>query len=458
MDKFVLVLLEASVALLLFYLVYGLWLRKETFFRENRFYLLITAVISLLLPWINFSYPSGNAQVITFTNLLEVVSVSANGYEASLIQKVTAWQWMSIVYFLGFLGSFTLMLIKLVQITRIDKQSTINYQGNLPQNVRYIKADVVPFSFLNKIYINPAKYTPEQLGKIVAHERVHVRQQHTWDCLFYELLVVVFWFHPIVYKYRAAAKEVHEFLADQGALGSGISGEAYQKLLFEQATGLKFLKLANSFNYSLVKRRLIMLTKIKSPQWAKIRLLFVVPMLLVFLLVFACNKNKVTDLVEDAVVLKEQNTPTNENVILKDQTTSVDEKIYFSVDKMPIFPGGDEELRKFIATNIIYPVKAKETGTEGKIFVQFVVNESGDVEQVKQVGVRVPVKEKNDIGEVVVLAYTEVFQKNGKAYDELIAEAVRVVDAQPKWIPGEHEGKKVKVSFTVPINFALSDK
>jgi beta-lactamase regulating signal transducer with metallopeptidase domain len=452
MDKFVLVLLEASAALLLFYLVYSLWLRKETFFRENRFYLLVTAVISLVLPWINFSYPNGNEQALTFTNLLDVVSVSANGYEASLIQKVTAWQWASIVYFLGFLFSFTLMFIKLVQITRIDKQSTQNYSGEFPENVRFVKANVVPFSFLNKIYINPAKYTPEQMGKIVAHERVHVRQQHTYDCLFYELLVVVFWFHPIVYKYRAAAKEVHEYLADQGALGSGISGEAYQKLLFEQATGLQFLKLPNSFNYSLVKRRLIMLTKIKSPQWAKIRLLFVVPMLLVFLLVFACNKNKVTDLVEEAVVLKEQNTN------IENQTSLVDDKIYFTVDKMPVFPGGEKELRKFIATNIKYPIKAKETGTEGKIFVQFVVNESGDVEQVKQVAVSVPVKEKNDLGEVVVMAYTEVFQKNGKAYDELIAEAVRVVRAQPKWTPGEHEGKKVKVSFTVPINFALSDK
>jgi TonB family protein len=446
MDKFVFVLLEASAALLLFYLVYSLWLRKETFFKENRFYLLITAVISLILPWINFSYPSGNEQTIIFTNLLEVVSVSANGYEASLIQKVTAWQWASIVYFLGFLFSFTLMLIKLVQITRIDKQSTQNYSGEFPENVRFIKADVVPFSFLNKIYINPAKYTPEQLGKIVAHERVHVRQQHTYDCLFYELLVVVFWFHPIVYKYRAAAKEVHEYLADQGALVSGITGEAYQKLLFEQATGLQFLQLANSFNYSLVKKRIIMLTKIKSSKWAKIRMLFVLPVLVGLLLMFAC-KQLDQEVIEspilvnkDKSVFMDGNDSTNseidatQGVIVKTEDADgnkVDEKVYFMVDKMPVFPGEEGELRKFIASNIKYPVEAAKSGIQGRVFVMFIVNKEGKVEDAKVI----------------------------KGVHPLIdEEALRVINTLPNWTPGEHEGEKVSVQFTVPINFALSDK
>ncbi len=446
MDKFVLVLLEASAALLLFYLVYSLWLRKETFFRENRFYLLITAVISLVLPWINFSYPNGKEQALTFTNLLEVVSVSANGYEASLIQKVTAWQWISIAYFLGLLFSFTLMLIKLVQITRIDKQSAQIYPGEFPENVRCINADVVPFSFLNKIYINPAKYTPEQLGKIVAHERVHVRQQHTYDCLFYELLVVVFWFHPIVYKYRAAAKEVHEYLADQGALGSGISGEAYQKLLFEQATGLQFLQLANSFNYSLVKKRIIMLTKIKSSKWAKIRMLFVLPVLVGLLLMFACKQldQEIND--SPTLVNKEKsafsdgNDSTNseidatQGVIVKTEDADgnkVDEKVYFMVDKMPVFPGEEGELRKFIASNIKYPVEAAKSGIQGRVFVMFNVNSEGKVEKAKVVrGVHPLIDE----------------------------EALRVINMLPNWTPGEHEGEKVSVQFTVPINFALSDK
>ncbi|PKP08041.1 MAG: hypothetical protein CVU09_17485 [Bacteroidetes bacterium HGW-Bacteroidetes-4] len=446
MDKFVLVLLEASAALLLFYLVYSLWLRKETFFKENRFYLLVTAVISLILPWINFSYPSGNTQAITFTNLLEVVSVSANGYEASLIQKVTAWQWASIVYFLGFLFSFTLMLIKLVQITRIDKQSTQNYAGEYPENVRFVKADVVPFSFLNKIYINPAKYTPEQLGKIVAHERVHVRQQHTYDCLFYELLVVVFWFHPIVYKYREAAKEIHEYLADQGALVSGISGEAYQKLLFEQATGLQFLKLANSFNYSLVKKRIIMLTKIKSSKCAKIRMLFVLPVLVGLLLMFACKQldqeiNESPTLVnKEKSAFLDGNDSTNSEIdatqgaIVKTEDADgkkVDEKVYFMVDKMPVFSGEEGELRKFIASNINYPVEAAKSGIQGRVFVMFNVNSEGKVEKAKVVrGVHPLIDE----------------------------EALRVINMLPNWTPGEHEGEKVSVQFTVPINFALSDK
>src|SRR5690606_21531832 len=109
----------------------------------------------------------------------------------------------------------------------------------------------------------------------------------------------------------------------------------------------------------------------------------------------------------------------------------VDEKIYFMVDKMPVFPGEEEELRKFIASNIKYPVEAAKSGIQGRVFVMFIVNSEGNVEDAKVVrGVHPLIDE----------------------------EALRVINMLPKWTPGEHEGKNVSVQFTVPINFALSDK
>ena len=96
---------------------------------------------------------------------------------------------------------------------------------------------------------------------------------------------------------------------------------------------------------------------------------------------------------------------------------------------MPEFPGGDLELRKYIAQNIQYPEIAKENGIQGKVFVQFVVNQKGEVEQVKVVRGVDPSLDK---------------------------EAVRVIQSLPKWKPGSQRGKPVKVSFTVPINFQLN--
>jgi len=443
MDKLIIALFETSVALVLFYVVFAFWLKKETFFRENRFYLLLTAGFSLLIPWINFSLPSNISTTVMVYNLLDVVSVSANGYEKSLINTITAWQWIFVVYALGVAVALGLLIVNMVKVTRIDKISHQNFGNKVPNDVRFIEADVVPFSFFNKIYINPNNYTQNQLNDIIAHESVHLRQQHTYDCLFYELLIVFFWFNPIVYKYRASAKELHEFLADEGAIKSGIESIEYQKLLFEQATGLKALALANSFDYSLIKRRLIMITKIKSPKAAKVRLLLFTPVLLGLLMVFACKQNNIEIQNEKAVnseesVFLDGNDSINRvynkeketvQIINDSKGKKIDERVYFIVENMPEFPGGEDAIRLFLAQNIKYPKQAIEKGITGMVYVSFIVNKKGYVKDVQLV----------------------------KGVDKLLDnEALKVVASIPQWTPGENKGEKVNVSFTVPIKFALN--
>ncbi len=451
MDKLIIALFETSVALVLFYVVFVFWLKKETFFRENRFYLLLTAGFSLLIPWINFSLPSSSTTTVMVYNLLDVVSVTANGYEKSLINTITTWQWIFIVYAVGVVVMLGLLIVNMIKVTRIDKISHQNFGGEISKDVRFIEADVVPFSFFNKIYINPNNYSQNQLNDIIAHESVHLRQQHTYDCLFYELLIVFFWFNPIVYKYRASAKELHEFLADEGAIRSGIAEVEYKKLLFEQATGLKTLTVANSFNYSLIKRRLIMLTKIKSSKVAKVRLLLVMPIVLALVLVFSFNTNNTLantgkKVIENKNVLIASVLSDSNNVKHSDQ-------VFFIVEEMPEFPGGDLAIMDFFAKNTKYPEEAKKTETEGTVYVQFVVNEQGEIEQVKFLKTKVPIFDKNG---KKTDSYTEVFHRAGKNYEAIEKEAVRVVSSLPKWKSGKQRGKNVKVSYTVPIKFALN--
>ena len=114
------------------------------------------------------------------------------------------------------------------------------------------------------------------------------------------------------------------------------------------------------------------------------------------------------------------------------QEVKENELVYIYVENPPSFPGGEKALSKYLAENIIYPKDAKEKGIEGKVYLQFIINEEGSVTDVK------------------------IIRKSvNSSLDE---EAIRVVKTMPKWIPGKQNGKIVKVQFTLPIIFKLDGK
>lgn len=146
----------------------------------------------------------------------------------------------------------------------------------------------------------------------------------------------------------------------------------------------------------------------------------------------------VLNIVEDDVVLDDElvllDTEANEKTEVKFQDVKVEEEeeadapVFFIVEQMPVFPGGEEALRKYIAQSVKYPAIAQENGIQGRVFVSFVVNTKGEVTDVKI----------------------------ARGVDpNLDKEAIRVVNNMPKWAPGKQRGKPVKVSYTVPINFVL---
>ncbi len=145
----------------------------------------------------------------------------------------------------------------------------------------------------------------------------------------------------------------------------------------------------------------------------------------------------VLNIVDDDVELDEeldiQDTEIDENTEIEfdvslEEEESDDAAVFFIVEEMPEFPGGDGELRKYIAQSVKYPVIAQENGIQGRVYVQFVVGTDGGVTQVKV----------------------------ARGVDpNLDKEAIRVVQSMPKWKPGKQRGKSVKVSYTVPINFVL---
>lgn len=104
------------------------------------------------------------------------------------------------------------------------------------------------------------------------------------------------------------------------------------------------------------------------------------------------------------------------------------EVVFMVVESMPAFPGGDAALFKYLSDNIKYPVIAQESGIQGRVICQFVVNRDGSIVDI------------------------EVVRSVDKSLD---AEAVRVISKMPKWTPGKQRGKTVRVKYTLPVNFRL---
>jgi protein TonB len=141
---------------------------------------------------------------------------------------------------------------------------------------------------------------------------------------------------------------------------------------------------------------------------------------------------EVIEIVEDEVELEDEleieDTESDEDIAIEIEEES-DDEFFMVVENMPVFPGGDLGLMKYIQRNVKYPPIAKEYNITGKVYVSFIVDKSGSVTNVK------------------------IVRGVGKNLD---AEALRVVKSLPKYKPGKQRGKAVRVMFTIPINFTLN--
>ena len=133
-----------------------------------------------------------------------------------------------------------------------------------------------------------------------------------------------------------------------------------------------------------------------------------------------------------------------------------DDKIYDIVEQMPQFPGGDTELMQFIARNIKFPKEAQEKGVQGRVLVQFVVEKDGSLSNAKVI----ENPKKSGANMVVVTAMmTEKERQDAEGHNAgvqaLRDEAIRVVNAMPRWSPGKQKGKSVRCKYVIPVTYRL---
>jgi TonB family protein len=400
-------IVESGISLTLLTTVYVLFLRKETFFRQNRVFLLASILFSVLLPLIKLPAISSatpvmlsEVTVLPYRNLLSTITIYGKSVSSGFEHAVTSMNIFGYIYISGALLFFIRFAVRVTQVGYlILKNSVQNKDGyKLVMVDRFFS----PFSFLNYIFISSLMKGDEDSERMIHHELEHIKQGHTIDILILEILAVFQWFNPFMWLLKRLVRENHEYLADKAVLSKGVNRGWYKQLLLNQYVGQQYI-ITNSFNYSLIKKRIKMMSKIRSSKLAGFKYIsgFIVALALV--VGFGCEQKL------------------NLN----------DEPIFFKVDAMPEFPGGVVEMHKYIATSIQYPATARNNEVEGRVYVSFVIDSKGDVANAKI----------------------------AKGVDPALnKEALRVIEEMPVWKPGYQQGVPVNVSFTVPINFTLQKK
>ncbi|MEM9261446.1 MAG: M56 family metallopeptidase, partial [Bacteroidota bacterium] len=193
--------------------------------------------------------------------------------------KVLRWVYLAglLVFGLNFLVQFGQLILRLIR-----------YPGHDLGEYRLVEMseDAAPYSFWNRIFLNPERYDPDTFHQIFQHEQIHVKQKHSIDLLLAELLIVFQWFNPFAWLYRAAIEHNLEFLTDAEMLRIGNDPESYQLSLVKVAVPNFPNGLVASYNQNFLEKRITMMKTKKSSVRSGWKYLSLLPLLLVSVLQF----------------------------------------------------------------------------------------------------------------------------------------------------------------------------
>ncbi|MCB4807572.1 M56 family metallopeptidase [Tamlana sp. 62-3] len=474
-------LLQTITFQLCFLLVYDVFLKRETFFNWNRAYLLFTTLLSVFLPFIkieSFKKAVPEQFVVALPEVflgqtnktIQLDPVIIKG-ETTEVMSLFSWQYL---FYLGMLVALILFVFKLYKVIILIKSNPQIKYGKLSL-VRLFNSTNA-FSFFNYVFLGE-QLSQKEKASILRHEMVHVNQKHTLDLLFFELLRIVFWFNPLVYIYQNKLITLHEFIADSQAVKHQGKKDYYQNLL-AQVFQTKRISFINPFyKQSLIKKRIVMLQKSKSNQVYLLKYVILIPVVLAMLFFTSCvtgqNENDASNSITNQIeVLKSlleekkgaltqaekeellrlikdvdfsplENSPWKVSAGVNKVSDSV--MVPFSVvEHVPVFPGCEslntnEEKRKcfsekisnFVGENFNTDL-GKELGLSGR----------------QRINVIFKIDTEGNIGDI----------RSRAPHTDLEAEAIRVINKLPKMTPGKQKGKLVKVAYSLPIVFAVTDE
>ena len=415
----------STLAAGLLYGLYCLTLRRDRWLQLSLWYLLVALGFSIVFPFLSLPerlsaasqavIPAG--EYLTTLNGIEITATPAHRSlgltDIYLVGLALCAAWL--------LFQMVVQVVKLIKLRRRHQVYRSIDGFDIPRGARLLLPDdeTAPYSFFNQIVVGTRGLSDEELRCILAHESLHVRQLHSIDILFARLMCCLAWFNPFAWLMLREVRAVHEFQADAASVGA-CGREDYLHLLYRQVTGIGYGHITNNFQSINIKNRIVMMNKMKTRfgAWKAVAALPVMALLLMV----GCKPAATENFDQEEIPFEASNVDVSAPL---DANTN---EVFSVVEVEPEFPGGVEALYKYLAENIKYPVLAKEKGTQGRVYVTFVVEKDGSVTDAK-----------------VLRGVSE----------EVDAEALRVINAMPKWKPGMQQGVPVRVQYNIPIVFKL---
>ena len=358
-------LIKSTICLTVFLGFYHLVLEREKIHQFNRFYLLGSIIISLVIPFVTYQIITEipvyvDAEMEFYPTIIQTEKV----VEPIDYFKIISWSLYGLITLL-FAIRFGKNAWKLISKTISNPK--VKYKN---ANLILIDEKTLPHTFLNFIYINFEDYNNRNIeDELYTHELVHVTQKHTLDILFIEVLKVIFWFNPIFIFYKKAIQLNHEFLADEEIVKTYNNVPFYQNLLLQKGIGTQTIYLASNLNYLVTKKRLIMMTKNTSQTIAVLKKIAIIP-ILTGLVYFFCIEIVAQEKISSgkSEIKKDNSTSKSETFVKQAQERKVeyltykvsDEEYYKDVICVYYENVDGNDIKKWSTENIIFSKKYQE--------------------------------------------------------------------------------------------------
>ena len=488
----------------LFLAVYDFFLQKETFFKWNRIYLLSTPFVSLVIPFLKFESLKETIP-IAYIEQLPTVFLNPQVVIEQTNQTGLTPNYMNIAFYIGLVVFSLLFLIRLFKIFKLIISNKVIKETNY--SIVLLEEKQSAFSFFNYIFINKHLLENKSL-QILKHELIHCKQKHTVDLLIFEILKIVLWFNPIIYVYQNRIKLLHEYISDAAVVKDSDKNTYFNKLLSETFNVENITFINQFFKHSLIKKRIIMITKEKSQKMKQLKYLLIAPLLVAMLVYTSCTDADKDELLEMESILNENSNVTEgkyldlENgkvfvgtslagqiVSIEDYNEkekemyakfkSIDNSIFeFLVvidengERINFFKTNDKakeykEQREYLKGEDvpfaiieevpIFPgcegtkeelracLQEKITEHVNRNFNSKMANSLGLKAGVKRIFVMFKIDKEGTITEVKARAPHKALQE----------EAIRVINSIPKMEPGSYLGENVGVKYSLPIAFKV---
>lgn len=329
-------IIKSVLCMILLFGLYWLLLRKEKLLVFNRYFLIGSVLFSLAVPFISIPvypvYRDQSKEIMSMVYGIQEISPASSGINTqqepasgaiaatpSAISEIVkqgsvgAGQVLLVIY----LSGFAVMLFRFCRNIHIVNRllRTAEKIDNEWYRIALLENNINPFSFLRTVYLNKGDYLGDRIApNVLRHELEHVRQLHSRDIIFFEVIHIVFWFNPVLILYKRAARINHEYLADDAVISNMQDMKNYALELINFISLRVSVPFTSGFSPSMIRLRLLMLNTSTTRKAKNRRMLMTLVSSLVLMSVLSFspdyndpqtrkNKNQVTG--NDDIVIEE---------------------------------------------------------------------------------------------------------------------------------------------------------